>query len=182
MNDAKKHSEFKEVGKVKDAHALKGELYILIFSGETSWFKKLKKFSLKTATGQRIYEVERVKPHKEGLILKPKGVEDRNQSEALKGLMFSIPEELLVSKKGETIFLNEILNFAVHDKEQKIGVIKGFSTNTAQDLLLVEGSSQYEIPFVEAFIEEIDFEMQIVYMDLPEGLLTLTEDAEKNEN
>ena len=34
----------KLVGKVREAHGLKGDLYVLIFSGDISWAKKMKSF------------------------------------------------------------------------------------------------------------------------------------------
>ena len=37
----------KSVGKVREAHGLKGDLYILIFSGDISWDKRMKQFGLK---------------------------------------------------------------------------------------------------------------------------------------
>ena len=35
-----------KVGKIKDAHGLKGELYFLSFSGEISWLENLSKVYL----------------------------------------------------------------------------------------------------------------------------------------
>jgi len=169
--------EMKLVGKVKEAHGLKGEIYVLIFSGDISWLKKLRNFELRKQGSESgaTYEVEKVRPFKLGFILKSARIDDRNQSESVKGQDFLIPADLLVSKKGETIFLNEILDFIVKTPEQKnIGVVKAFSSNGAQDLLVVETENgEVEIPFVEAFIKKIDFKHQSIVMDLPEGLLDL---------
>ena len=84
-------------------------------------------------------------------------------------------EDLLISKPGETIYLSEIKNFKLKDPDQKVlGEIVGFSSNGAQDLLVVEsGGRKAEVPFVDAFIKKIDFKQQVVVMDLPEGLLDL---------
>jgi len=159
---------WKTVGKVKEAHGLRGELYILVFSGEVSWLPGLKTFQLNSKS----FEIQAARVFKKGLLIKPKDINDRTQAEALHGQAFSIPEDLLVSKKGETIFLNEILNFQVIDKGQSLGPITGFSSNGAQDLLQVQTIwGPVEIPFVEAFIKDIDYVAKIVSMDLPEGLL-----------
>lgn len=169
--------EMKLVGKVKDAHGLRGELYVLIFSGEVPWAKKLKSFELRSPkTGEAVtFDVEKMKPFKQGLILKPTTMADRNAAEAVKGYEFYIPADIFVSKPGETIFLNEILEFMVKNVAQEnIGPIKGFSSNGAQDLLVIETSKgKAEIPFVEAFIKKIDFKHKTVVMDLPEGLLDI---------
>ena len=36
----------KLVGKIREAHGLKGDLYVLIFSGDITWAKRMKKFAL----------------------------------------------------------------------------------------------------------------------------------------
>jgi 16S rRNA processing protein RimM len=170
--------EMKLVGKIKDAHGLRGELYVLVFSGEVSWLKKLTTLELrpKGASEGIRYSVEKVKPFKQGLILKVPEITDRTQAEAVKGQDFYIPSDLMISKPGETIFLNEILGFAVKNiAYETIGEVTGFSSNGAQDLLIVEttGKKNVEIPFVEAFIKKIDFKHKTIVMDLPEGLLDL---------
>jgi 16S rRNA processing protein RimM len=170
--------EMKLAGKVKEAHGLRGELYIFIFSGDISWLKKLQNFELrpKGSTVPGItYPVEKVKPFKKGFILKTPSINDRTQAEGIQGQDFLVAAELFVSKPGETIFLKEILDFMVKDVAQtNIGPIKGFSSNGPQDLLVVEtAKGPVEIPFVEAFIKKIDFKHKTVVMDLPEGLLDL---------
>lgn len=169
--------EMKLVGKVKDAHGLRGELYVLVFSGDISWLKKMQNFELRSArTGESVaHTVEKVKPFKQGFIIKSPILNDRNAAEAVKGHEFYITSEIFVSKPGETIYLNEILNFTVKNPEQEtIGSIKAFSSNGAQDLLVVETpKGPVEIPFVEAFIKKIDFKHNTVVMDLPEGILDI---------
>lgn len=168
----------KLVGKVREAHGLKGDLYVLVFSGDISWAKRMKKFSLqgKGEAEPQEFTVERVKPFKKGFIVKAAEVADRTAAEGLEHFEFLVEEDLFVSKPGETIYLSEIKNFKVKDPEQKIlGEIVGFSSNGVQDLLVVDvgGGKNAEIPFVEAFIKKIDFKHQSVVMDLPEGLLDI---------
>lgn len=170
-----KSNAWKLVGKIKDAQGLKGEVYVLIFSGEMEWKSKLRSILLSTEEtpeqGQE-FEVTKAQNHKTGLILKLKGIENRNQSEELKGKLLFISSEHFVSKKGERIFLNEILGFQVFDGDRAVGEIVQFSSNGPQDLLVIEqNQKKYDIPFVEAFLVEIDFKNRIVKMNLPEGLL-----------
>lgn len=160
-----------QVGKVKEAHSLKGELYVFVFSGEVFWWKKLKQAQV----GAEVFEVEKVRPYKDGLIIKFKVIQDRTQAEALQGRIFSIPTDFLISDFGETIFLSEILNFSLIDEKFGcIGKIVSFSDNGAQDLLVVEGVlGKFEIPFVEAFVKNIDHKKKEILTSLPEGLLEI---------
>ncbi|MGE3756773.1 MAG: ribosome maturation factor RimM [Pseudobdellovibrionaceae bacterium] len=161
---------------MKDAHALKGELYVLIFSGEWDWFDDLESFKLVSPRGEeQVLEFEKGRPHKDGLIIKPKEVNDRNASEKLKGWEFQIPEKLLTTEDGDTPYLSELQNFRVFDDKKEVGILREFWWNGAQDLLVVESASgeKFEIPFVDAFIVEVDYEAAIVYLQLPEGLLEI---------
>lgn len=167
----------KLVGKVREAHGLKGDLYVVIFSGDITWAKRMKKFSLQGKGDAELQEfsVERVKPFKKGIIVKAAEITDRTAAEGVEHFEFFIEDDLLVSKPGETIYLSEIKNFKVKNPEQTVlGEIVDFSSNGVQDLLVVDvNGKKVEIPFVDAFIKKIDFKHQAVVMDLPEGLLDL---------
>ena len=166
--------EFVSVGRVKDAHGLKGELFITLKAGEASWLKKLKELRLLGPNGDlQTFAIKSARAHKNGIIVLSPGITDRNQAEALKGFSLEIPSDFLVSRKGEQIYLIEIQNFKLSVLGRgEVGTITGFSSNGAQDLLVVETSSgEFEVPFVDAFVKGIDYEAQIVEMELPEGLL-----------
>lgn len=167
----------KLVGKVKEAHGLKGDLYVMIFSGDISWLKQLKNFQLNSKLqGELDGEVSSVKPFKLGFLLKSPQIADRTAAEPWKGAEFSIPDELLVSKQGETIYLSEILNFKLKDPEQKVlGEVVAFAHNGAHDLLVIKTADgkEVEVPFVEAFIKKIDWKNKALVMDLPEGLFDI---------
>lgn len=172
---AKPADEFVRVGKVKDAHGVKGELFIVLFAGEAEWLENLENIRLIPEAGGEAqnFAIKSVRPHKNGLIVKSPDITDRNRAEELRGLMFEIPAEFLTSEPGESIYLKEIEGFQVFTKAKgEIGTIIGFSSNTAQDLLVVKTSwGEFEIPFVEAFVERIEFEAGEIHLDLPEGLL-----------
>ncbi len=166
--------EFVAVGRVKDAHGLKGELFITLKAGEASWLKKLKTLRLLSPNKEvRSFAIKSARIHKNGIVVLSPEIKDRTAAEGFRGWSFEIPSEFLVSAKGEQIYLREILNFKLNvDTRGEIGVIRGFSTNGAQDLLVVETKQgEFEIPFVEAFVLEIDYTKRVIEMVLPEGLL-----------
>lgn len=166
-----------------EPHGLKGDLYILIFSQDVSWADDLVNFRLvNEQTGAtQILTVEGIKSFKKGVIVKPKEFTNRNQSEAVAKFLFEIPEELLVSGEGETIYLAEILGFKIFDHNKLVGEIKSFSSNSMQDLLIVHDAENFviEIPFVDELVEDIDYDKKEVYMNLPEGLLDINRAAKE---
>ncbi len=178
MSEIGTPTKYKQIGKVKDAFGLQGELYVLIFSKDVSWAKSLTTFVLEhPATRERLVISGTVKtaPHKNGLRVKTAVFVDRTAAEKVRGHFFLIPEELLISRPGESIYLNEIEGFRVLTETETVGVVTGFSSNGAQDLLLVtSGEKRCEIPLVEQFIVEIDFQEKFIMMNLPPGLTDLS--------
>lgn len=167
--------EMRLIGKIKDAHGLRGDVFIIFFSKDYSWIDLIDEVYIEDTP----YEVIKAAEHKDGLKVQLKGLTDRNQSEALIGKQIYLPADFFFTpEEDEGLFLAEIEKFKVIDKTAgEVGIITGFSSNTAQDLLVVTSASGtvFEIPFVEAFIVEIDRENKTIQMDLPEGLLDLNQ-------
>ncbi len=169
------------VGRVKDAHGLKGELWVVLFSGQCDWLDALKasgEFELRpsetSAEGTKRFTLKGARRHKNGVILHSHDLRDRTQAEAWRGHFLQIPESFLVSSEGEAYFLAEIEGFDVfHARGERIGPIVGFSSNGLQDLLQVRlpGGELIDIPFVDDFVERIEADSRRVLMNLPPGLI-----------
>ncbi|USN48245.1 MAG: 16S rRNA processing protein RimM [Pseudobdellovibrionaceae bacterium] len=168
-----------KVGWAREAHGLKGEVYLEAFSETCPWAKQLEWVHLRDLNSpvaeahlvsMRILEQ---RPFKKGMLLKLENINDRTGAESLRGMQWYIPQGLLVSESGENLYLHEILGFQLKDlHSQKSGVIFDFSSNGAQDLLVVKtDSGLYEVPFVDELIDSINFDSRVVNMNLPEGLL-----------
>lgn len=172
---------FIKVGKVQSTQGLKGEVFVLVFSGEFPWKNKIKNIYLGPKDGDgplQAFAVERLRPHNKqkhvGLAIK---IKDKNRIEDVQPLIgrpFFIPGDLLTSESGEAIYLREIQGFQVVDKSRgQVGVVKDFLDNGAQDLIVVSHSSgeDFEVPLVEPLLESIDFQKKIIFMDIPQGLV-----------
>ncbi len=185
--------DFRIVGRVKDAHGLKGEIWVVLFAGQADWLTDLKDtggfFLSKTENlpaedvkaKLHPYKLKGARAHKNGLILQTPEIADRTAAEGFKGWFLAIPEEYLSSEEGESFYLSEIDGFQVREEGNGIGTVIGFSSNNAQDLLIVElfkdvrpgvkAGDKIEIPFVEALIEAVDSDEEAIEVDLPNGLI-----------
>jgi len=169
------------VGKIKDAHGLKGELYVLLFAGTADWLDDFTEAHLgeeghEDGTTLTTFNVLDARPHKKGLRLKLEGFKDRNKAEEWIKKYLYISSEYLVTNEEEDDgkpFLKELLGAEVIDQTLgAIGVVKDFSSNGVQDLLIVEGTEKtYQIPLVTEFWLEFNREENKIVMNLPEGLL-----------
>lgn len=181
--------QLKHIGKFKEPKGLKGELFMIVFSKDYTWLDDLHELYVEDQNGDlKFYEIEDIKKHKDAVVVKLAGIDNRNQSEVLAKLQVWVSDEVFVSEDGEALYLAEIKNFKVMDQVVgEIGLITDFSSNGVQDLLVVNRSEQpVEIPFVEAFVEKIDYENKVIYMNLPNGLLEINlitsqpDDADEN--
>jgi 16S rRNA processing protein RimM len=188
MNSQSIKDNLRKIGKLSHAHGLRGELYLNIYSGDYNWFKDVDEIYLESKTQFKNYKVKSTRPHKEGVLVTLFDVDNRNQSDVLSGSEVWVNSDIFITEHDDNqIFLVEIEGFEVYDGEKKIGKIIGFTYNGAQDLLIVSTESlkdsleeierkkelvvEYEIPFVEQFIEDIDYDTKKIIMNLPEGLL-----------
>ena len=178
MSATNESAELVKVGKIIDAHALKGEVYLLSFAKDISWLDKGIQLTLespKQNNKPQAYHVITFRPFKDGALIKFEGVDNRNQSEEIKGSIVFAAGTSFVSEPGEAIFLREVLNFQVQaENGDPLGKITGFNSNGSQDLLVISTDSySYEVPFVDQFIVEIIFEKSMVVMDFPLDLMDI---------
>lgn len=178
------NNEYIKVGLISDGHGLRGDVYAIIFSGDVSWIDELEEIYL-MPVGQtdpkklKPFEVKKIKPFKKGFIAQLENVTDRNQSDALKKQEVWVPADLFISEDGDQPYLQELLDFAVQDKQLGlIGNIEDFSSNGEQDLFVLDkkiNGQSIEIPFVKEFVIEIDYKNKKMMLDLPEGLIQINE-------
>ncbi len=160
--------DLKSVGQILDAHGIKGELKVKLFSQETDWHQDF----LKAYIEDQEYIIEHLKPNKTFWILKLKGVVDRNHAETFKGKPLQALSELFTTSEDEEPYLSELLHFSVMLNGQKVGEITSFQETQAHYLLVIKNQNGFfEIPYVDAFIENIDRPRRLIHMCFPEDLL-----------
>lgn len=169
-----------KVGKVTGAQGVRGEVFVLLFSGEAAWLSELENalFAQDPWPGaaEHTFSVQKKRLHRKGgatgLVLKLEGLDDREEAEQLlKGKFLYIPDNFLRSQPGETPYLREFLGLKVLTPEGEFkGTVEAFSSNGPQDLLEVrtEQGQTYSIPLVSDWIVKRDD--NVLVMNLPEGL------------
>ena len=73
-----------KIGKIVNAVALRGEVKVYAYSDRKERYEELKEILVENKKGLTPYEIQGVRYQKNIVILKLKGVDDRNAAEALK--------------------------------------------------------------------------------------------------
>jgi 16S rRNA processing protein RimM len=134
---------------------------------------------------RREVKIEELWPHKSWLVLKFAGVETMTDAEALKGAELQVPRSERAELEPGWTYLSDLIGCTVFDGGREIGPIVDVAFGAGEAPLLVVQSADaklpYEIPFAEAYLEEVDVERKQVRMRLPEGLLDVNAPVAREE-
>jgi 16S rRNA processing protein RimM len=174
-----------KVGKIRDAHGMKGEVFVISFAKDLAWLESLTHLklegSLPNKTGKHEpatfeFAINEFKPHKKGALIRLEGVADRTAAEKLIGFCVELDLGQLKSESGEKIFLHEVEGFEVYNGGSLRGVVTGFSSNGAQDLAMIRSEkAEFSAPFIPEFIEEIKWKEKQIVMTYPLDLEEIDE-------
>ncbi len=161
-----------KVGKIVNAVALRGEVKIYSYAGSKERFGELSRLIV-DKYGE--LEIENVRYQKNMVIVKLKGIDDRNKAETLKEKDVYITEEDLGELPEDTFYIRDLIGCRILDDESGllIGIVSDLIQNSAQDIYQVElekGGSAL-IPAVKQFIRSVDIEEKIIRVSLIPGLI-----------
>ena len=172
----KQRMAYIEIGRAVNTHGLKGELKIESWSDFDE---------IRYAPGNKIYierngetapfTVRSYRPHKGFALVSFEELPDINAAEVYKGCTVLVDEKDRHELPEGEYYYDELIGLQVEDEDGRhIGeVIAVEETNGAQDNLRVkrEGNSDALIPYVPAFIVNVDPEVGVITVHVIEGLL-----------
>jgi 16S rRNA processing protein RimM len=108
-------------------------------------------------------------------LLKLDGVVNEEQARAFYGLTIYLPQTYLEKVADEEIELDYFAGFTLIDNAKGVlGIISEVDQTTDNVLFVIPKlNDELLIPAGEEYIQEIDHEKKIIYVNLPEGLLEL---------
>lgn len=161
-----------KVGRIVNAVALRGEVKIYSYSDCKERFEELSRLLI---DGDVELEIENVRYQKNMVIVKFKGIDDRNKAEALKEKDVYITEDDLAELPEDTFYIRDLIGCRVFDEESGalIGVVSDLIQNSAQDIYQIEleKGGQALIPAVGQFIRSVDVSEKVIKVSLIPGLI-----------
>ena len=160
------------VGVITGAHGIKGEVKLKSFTSEPLSIGRYG--PLQSLSGQS-FEITKLKAAKDGFIAVLKGVGDRNEAEALKGVELFVAREKLPKLKNNETYAHDLMGLdVILENGSKLGKLVAMPNYGAGDLLEVAVNGSAEtilIPFTNAFVPQTDFTSRKIIVSLPEGYL-----------
>ncbi|MDH3255325.1 MAG: ribosome maturation factor RimM [Acidobacteriota bacterium] len=162
------------VGRVDRAHGLEGEVVVTVVSDTVGRFACGAKLDLVSAIGERrAVEITSIRPHQGRLLVRFRGVDDRDAANALRGAVVEVDAGLVPLAPQGSYYYFDLIGCSCHD--DNLGSI-GRVTEVVEDgggLLLAVKQAERTIlvPFVNAYMKRIDPVAKLIEFDLPAGLL-----------
>jgi 16S rRNA processing protein RimM len=163
------------VGRINRPHGVRGAV---IVEGISDWPERFRpgKHLLLEVAPSRLEEVtiESCSPHKGKLLVSFAGSGDRDSAEGLRGRLLFIAASEVMPLGEKEYWIHDLTGMSVIGEDGiKLGVVTEFISGASQDLLVVEDKNarEFEIPFVEEFIEEVDREASTIRVRVIEGLV-----------
>jgi len=175
-----------ELGRIQDAWGIKGWVRIQPHSADTDalfasqdWF--LQPPEARFARGFSAFSgcvavrVAELKAHADGLVARLEGVADRNGAEALKGSRISLPRSAFPETPEGEYYWVDLIGLEVFNREGvNLGVVRDLMATGPTSVLVleypvvedgVEKTAERMIPFVSAYIDEVDRQARRIVAD-----------------
>ncbi|UZF94606.1 ribosome maturation factor RimM [Bosea sp. NBC_00550] len=159
------------LGIVGAPHGVRGEVRIKTFTGDPL---AIAGYGPLVDRKGRTYEIDDVRPAKEVVVARLKGVTTREQAEALNGVELLVARDKLAASEDEDEFLHaDLIGCTVIGPDgATLGTVTTVENYGAGDLLDVEtpDGRSVLIPFTKAVVPRIDIAARRIEAEPPAGL------------
>jgi 16S rRNA processing protein RimM len=162
------------VARIGAAHGIKGEVRVKAYTADP---RGIASYGPLEAPGGRLFEVASLRPAAgpaaDMLVVKFKGIADRNAAEALNGVELSIPRDRLPPAGEDEYYHADLIGLtAFRPDGVELGTVIAVQNYGAGDLLEIapKRGETLLVPFTRAVVPEVDLALRKVIIDPPEGL------------
>lgn len=163
-----------EIGKIVNTQGLKGELRVLPTTDDPKRFELLNEIDVYFLDGKKeSFTLEKIRYHKQFVIIKLKELDDINQVLFLKGASIKIPRELAMPLNEGEYYICDLYNIqVVEESGEDLGFIKDILFTGANDVYVVakENEKDLLIPAIKQCILSVDIDNKIMTVKLLKGL------------
>lgn len=153
MNDA----SLIAIGKAVAPHGVRGDVRVVPLTDYPERFDKTKEVKLEDG---RVLAIESAKYHKQFVLLKFRGLDDRDAIEFLRGKLLLVDRDELVALPEGHYFIFDIVGLKVYDEAGAfLGTVTDVLATGANDVYIAErqpGEKPILIPAIKDVVREID--------------------------
>ena len=161
------------VGQVLKPQGIKGEIKVKSVSPDPKRFKTLKKIYIQKENLET-YSIESVRISNKFVFLKLSEINNREDTEKLRGCDILIEESDLINLLPGEYFIHDLIGCQVITEEGlKLGELIDVSQYSSNDVYVVKNEAGKEllIPATKEVIKQVDIVQKKIIVNLLEGLL-----------
>ena len=164
---------FLAVGKLRRPHGIRGEMLMEVL---TDFPERFRAGAVVYVGPRRVpLTIRSVRPHRDMLIIAFEGYGERNQVEALRNLLVTVPADEAPPLAEDEVYYHQLLGLrVVTDEGVTLGRLVEILETGANDVYIVEpegGGGQILLPAIDEVVLHIDLERGEMTVHLLEGLL-----------
>lgn len=161
------------VARVGAAHGIRGEVRLWPFTQDPLAVAEYG--PLESEDRKRTLEIETLRPGKDHLIARFKGVGDRTAAETLRNMNLYVPRERLPEiEEEDTYYHSDLIGLdAVREDGGLLGIVHAIYNFGAGDIVEIappDGSETLMLPFTEATVPKVDLELRRIVVAPPEEI------------
>ena len=157
-----------EVGQIVNTFGINGYVKVKPFTDDISRFNELKKIFIKDIQ----YNIEKVKYHKDMVLIKLTGIDKIEQAEQLRNTYIEIDRKDGIIEDGAYYIVDLIGLEVITDNGKKLGFLEDVYNTGSNDIYVVKKNmgKQILLPAIEDVIKDINIENKIITVHLLKGL------------
>lgn len=160
------------VGKIGAAHGIRGEVRVFVYSEDPLAIRSYGE--LEDEDGARKFEIASAREGNGHLVVRFKGIDDRNEAEKLTHVQLFVPRDRLPKQDDEKFYHADLIGLRVETKSgETLGEVIAVPNYGASDLLEIRplrAGQTLLIPFIDEFVPEVDVAGGRIVVDPPAGL------------
>jgi len=165
MNDQRKVV----IGRVTSPHGVRGWLKILSFTDPIENIFSYKSIFLEKGNEYLPYEIEDYSTSGKIVRIKLKGVDNRDQSEAISKCEILINREELPEISSDSYYWTDLIGFEVKtEANESLGLLDSFFETGSNDVMVVVGESNSRklIPFINIdVVKNVDIKSKVIIVN-----------------
>lgn len=164
------------IAEIGAAHGIRGEVRVKPHGSDPM---ALADYGPLYAADGRTFEIKSLRPQKHMLIVRFKGVDDRNAAEALTRTKLYIDRDRLPEPDEDDFYHTDLVDLPVFDTDgNELGTVISVPNFGAGDLLEIapKGARSFYLPFTREAVPEIDLAARRIVAVPPEGLFSSADD------
>ncbi len=167
------------IGRIGKAHGIRGEVTVEVRTDDPDGRFAVDAVLMTDRADRPLLTVERARPHHGRLLVQFAGVPDRNAAELLRGILLSVDADSDPDiDDPDEFYDHQLVGLRVVTVDGDVlGEVSDVVHLPASVLLSVTrpGAGELLIPFVASMVPTVDVAGRRVVVDLPPGLLELSE-------